>query len=79
MAARRSTVTLHITPEAKDDLDRFRRNLAARVDADVTYAQAVLYAVAVTESAHEYQSIQGISPIEYAKRIVQAREIAGLV
>ena len=45
MAARKATETLHITPEAKMYLDRFKRTLAARVNADVTYSAAILTAV----------------------------------
>ena len=52
MAARKATETLHITPEAKLVLDRRKRTLAARVDANVDFSQAVLYMDAITDATH---------------------------
>ena len=69
---RTHTVSIHVTPEAKVDLDRFKRALAARVDVNVNYSAEIRYLIAVTESAHarqENRRVNGTPPDAFDRAI----------
>ena len=54
MSAREVSENVRLTPRAKRKLSKLRRELAARVDANVAFSGAIEYAVDVTVATHEW-------------------------
>ena len=71
MAARQARRTVVLTDQAKDELVRFRRDLSVRFNRDLTYSEAIIYAMGATETAHawiaETRTQQGLSPVDLAR------------